>query len=245
MNRIDLDGRTAIVTGAASGLGRATANRLRASGARVSMWDLAAPGSTPPGESVPVDVSDPASVDAAARATESRFGPVDILVNCAGVLSPYGPTEAQSLDHWNRVLAVNLTGTFLVCRAVLAGMTARGYGRIVNISSSAAKDCYPYLAAYVASKAAVLAFSRSLGKEVADRGVLVNCVIPGIINTPMASAGDGRMDDGARARLFEEIPLRRIAEPEEVAALIAWLTSEECSYSAGAAFDASGGKTNW
>ncbi|MCE2474203.1 MAG: SDR family oxidoreductase [Alphaproteobacteria bacterium] len=246
MNQIDLKGRVAVVTGAASGIGRATAKRLGADGAALELWDAAAEGlaetaSDTGGNATTLSVTDDEAVAAAAAAAAERHGRIDILVNCAGIAGDIGPVVEADPAEWRRVIEVNLTGTFLCCRAVLPHMQGSGYGRIVNIASVAGKEGNPNAAHYSASKAGVITFTRALGKEVAGSGVLVNCITPAVIETPIL----GQVTDAQVKYMVERIPLGRMGRPEEVAALIAWLASEECSFSTAAAFDLSGGRTTY
>ncbi len=246
MNQIDLQGRVAVVTGAASGIGRATATRLGADGAALELWDAAAEGlaetaSATGGRATTLSVADDEAVAAAAAAAAERHGRIDILVNCAGIAGDIAPVVAADPAEWRRVIEVNLTGTFLCCRAVLPHMQGSGYGRIVNIASVAGKEGNPNAAHYSASKAGVITFTRALGKEVAGSGVLVNCITPAVIETPIL----GQVTDAQVKYMVERIPLGRMGRPEEVAALIAWLSSEECSFSTAAAFDLSGGRTTY
>ena len=246
MNQIDLKGRVAVVTGAASGIGRATAKRLSADGAALELWDAAAEGlaetaSDTGGNATTLSVADDEAVAAAAAAAAERHGRIDILVNCAGIAGDIGPVVEADPAEWRRVIEVNLTGTFLCCRAVLPHMQGSGYGRIVNIASVAGKEGNPNAAHYSASKAGVITFTRALGKEVAGSGVLVNCITPAVIETPIL----GQVTDAQVKYMVERIPLGRMGRPEEVAALIAWLASEECSFSTAAAFDLSGGRTTY
>lgn len=246
MNQIDLKGRVAVVTGAASGIGRATAKRLGADGAALELWDAAAEGlaetaSDTGGNATTLSVADDEAVAAAAAAAAERHGRIDILVNCAGIAGDIGPVVEADPAEWRRVIEVNLTGTFLCCRAVLPHMQGSGYGRIVNIASVAGKEGNPNAAHYSASKAGVITFTRALGKEVAGSGVLVNCITPAVIETPIL----GQVTDAQVKYMVERIPLGRMGRPEEVAALIAWLSSEECSFSTAAAFDLSGGRTTY
>ncbi len=246
MNQIDLKGRVAVVTGAASGIGRATAKRLGADGAALELWDAAAEGlaetaSDTGGNATTLSVADDEAVAAAAAAAAERHGRIDILVNCAGIAGDIGPVVEADPAEWRRVIEVNLTGTFLCCRAVLPHMQGSGYGRIVNIASVAGKEGNPNAAHYSASKAGVITFTRALGKEVAGSGVLVNCITPAVIETPIL----GQVTDAQVKYMVERIPLGRMGRPEEVAALIAWLASEECSFSTAAAFDLSGGRTTY
>ena len=246
MNQIDLKGRVAVVTGAASGIGRATAKRLSADGAALELWDAAAEGLAETagdtgGNATTLSVADDEAVAAAAAAAAERHGRIDILVNCAGIAGDIGPVVEADPAEWRRVIEVNLTGTFLCCRAVLPHMQGSGYGRIVNIASVAGKEGNPNAAHYSASKAGVITFTRALGKEVAGSGVLVNCSTPAVIETPIL----GQVTDAQVKYMVERIPLGRMGRPEEVAALIAWLASEECSFSTAAAFDLSGGRTTY
>lgn len=246
MNQIDLKGRVAVVTGAASGIGRATAKRLGADGAALELWDAAAEGlaetaDSTGGTATVLSVADDDAVAAAGAAAAERHGRVDILVNCAGIAGDIAPVAEADPAEWRRVIEVNLTGTFLCCRAVVPHMVRSGYGRIVNIASVAGKEGNPNAAHYSASKAGVITFTRALGKEVAGSGVLVNCITPAVIDTAIL----GQVTEAQVKYMVERIPLGRMGRPEEVAALIAWLSSEECSFSTAAAFDLSGGRTTY
>ena len=246
MNQIDLKGRVAVVTGAASGIGRATAKRLGADGAALELWDAAADGlaetaDSTGGTATVLSVADDDAVAAAAAAAAERHGRVDILVNCAGIAGDIAPVAEADPAEWRRVIEVNLTGTFLCCRAVVPHMVRSGYGRILNIASVAGKEGNPNAAHYSASKAGVITFTRALGKEVAGSGVLVNCITPAVIDTAIL----GQVTEAQVKYMVERIPLGRMGRPEEVAALIAWLSSEECSFSTAAAFDLSGGRTTY
>ncbi|GAB7036723.1 MULTISPECIES: SDR family NAD(P)-dependent oxidoreductase [Catenuloplanes] len=223
--------RTAVITGGRSGLGAATAARLAADGVRVLTLDVT------DGADVRVDVSDTAAVDAAAR----RIGPVDILVNSAGIVGPNAPLWEIGRDGWDRVFAVNVHGTVNTCRAFVPGMRERGWGRIVNIASMAGKDGNPNMSPYSASKAAVIGLTKSLGKELATSGVLVNAIAPAVIETPM----NAHTAPDALAHITGLIPMRRVGRPEEVAELVAWLTSDRVSFSTGAVYDISGGRATY
>jgi 3-oxoacyl-[acyl-carrier protein] reductase len=237
---IDLDGQAAIVTGGRGGIGRAVAAALRAAGARVALWDLVADDAgSGPDASFAVDVTREDSVAAGVASTLERFGRIDILVNGAGFVGQEVLMEELSLAEWQRIVNANLTSVFLCSRAVIPAMRARGYGRIVNIASNAGKDCNPYQSAYSAAKAAVIGLTKSLGRELAETGILVNCVTPALIDTPLVKA----LNDEIRAVVFAKIPMKRMGRPEEVAAMIAWLASDQCSFSTGAAFDLSGGRS--
>ena len=248
MNRIDLDGRVAVITGGAGGIGLATAARMAASGASVALWDLAgtalddAARETPGASGHAVDVTDEASVARATEAVLARHGRIDILVNAAGVTAPKALIAETKLDSWRRILDINLTGTFVVCRSVVKPMLERDYGRIVNLGSISGKEGNPFSAAYSASKAGVHSFTKSLGKELARTGIRVNCVAPAIIATKNLYHDQ---PEEMRKLWVSRVPMGRPGTPEEVAAMICWLASEECSFSTGAAFDLSGGRATY
>ncbi len=249
MNQIDLKNRHAVVTGGAQGIGFAIAQRLVASGASVSLWDRDADllnvvqkrlneGSA---STKVVDVADPDSVNAAAESTASKHGSIDILVANAGIAGPNHKTWEYPLDAWKQVMDINLTGVFLCCRAIVPYMLRQDYGRIVNIASIAGKEGNPTASAYSASKAGVIALTKSLGKETATKNIAVNCITPA----------------AARTRIFEQIsqehidfmlsriPRGRFLEVDEVAAMVAWLVSEENTFTTGAVFDLSGGRATY
>jgi 2-dehydro-3-deoxy-L-rhamnonate dehydrogenase (NAD+) len=219
--------RVAILTGAAGGFGTAIAERLRADGFEVAGGDLPE-----------LDVTDVPSVDAFVAAVVAGHGRLDVLVNNAGVAGPTAQVEEYPVEEWRRVLEVNLTGTFLCTRRCIAPMRAGGYGRIVNVASIAGKEGNPGMSAYSASKAGVIAFTKSVGKELARSGVLVNCVVPAVFDTGLTHAAPPE----ERARYESRVPLGRMGRPEELAELVAWLASDRCSFSTGAAFDLSGGR---
>jgi NAD(P)-dependent dehydrogenase (short-subunit alcohol dehydrogenase family) len=223
--------RTAAITGGASGLGLASAERLAQDGVDVITLDIAA------GADVHVDVTDAAAVTAAAE----RIGPVDILINSAGIVGPGRPLWEITDQEWAATFAVNVTGTFNLCRAFVGPMREKGWGRIVNFASMAGKDGNPNLSAYSASKAAVIGLTKSLGKELATSGVLVNAVAPAVIATPMNDATSPEV----LAYLTSLIPMRRLGRPAEVAELVAWLASDKCSFSTGAVYDLSGGRATY
>ncbi len=228
----DFSGRVAFVTGGASGIGAATAEKLRASGAKVATFDRDA------GADFSGDIARSADVNAAVAETEQRLGPIDIVVNSAGVPGESLHTVDVGDDEWNQVLAINATGSFFVCRAVIPGMVERGYGRIVLVSSIAGKEGNPMAAAYSASKAAVIALTKAIGKDLAGTGVAVNCVAPAVIETPILEG----LSEEHVGYMVDRIPMGRMGTAEEVANLIAWLASEDCSFSTGATYDISGGR---
>ncbi len=230
-------GRVALVTGGSSGIGLATAERLLREGARVATLDLHA--NSPDGAlALAGDVADSGQVEAAVAQVEAELAPIDILVCSAGVPGRSLRTLDVDDTEWKRVLAVNTDGVFFCNRAVLSGMVERGYGRIVNVASIAGKEGNPMAAAYSASKAAVIALTKSIAKDVARTGVLVNCVAPAVIDTPIL---EGITEEHV-SYMVERIPMGRMGTADEVAAIVCWLASEECSFSTGAAFDVSGGR---
>jgi 3-oxoacyl-[acyl-carrier protein] reductase len=223
--------RRALITGGQSGLGAACAARLRAEGIEVVTFDLS------PEADVVIDITDPTSVAVAVAKT----GPVDILINSAGIVGPNKPLWEVSLPEWQRTFDVNVNGLFTVTRAVVPGMIEAGWGRIVNIASMAGKDGNPNLSAYSASKAAVIGLTKSLGKELAKTGVLANAIAPAVIETPMNAATAPEV----LAHITSLIPMGRVGRAEEVAALVSWLSSDECSFSTGAVYDISGGRATY
>jgi NAD(P)-dependent dehydrogenase (short-subunit alcohol dehydrogenase family) len=234
MNRLDLRGRNAVVTGGVQGIGAAIVARMEASGATVRVWDVAS-------RKDPVDVSDPAAVERATARALAELGRVDVLVNNAGVAGLNSSTVEYPLDEWERVLRVNLTSQFLCCRAIVPQMVRRKYGRIVNIASIAGKEGNPNAVAYSASKAGVIALTKSLGKELAKTGVLVNCVTPAAAKTAIFDQMTKQHIDYMLAR----IPIGRFVAVEEIASLVCWLASEDCAFSTGAVFDISGGRATY
>ncbi|HEX6443087.1 MAG TPA: SDR family NAD(P)-dependent oxidoreductase [Stellaceae bacterium] len=247
MNEIDLSGRAAIVTGAARGIGRAIAERFSASGARVAIWDIdeieaeAAAGTIPGATALKADVTDPATIAAALAASEARLGPPDILVNNAGISGPNFPLDEYPEEEWRRVIEIDLVGVFNCCRAVVPRMRWRDYGRIVNIASIAGKEGNPNASAYSAAKAGVIGLTKSLGKELAQTGIRVNCVTPAAARTDIFA----QMTEAQIDYMLSKIPLSRFVGVEEIAALVAWLASEECSFSTGGVFDISGGRATY
>ena len=240
MNQIDLADRVAVVTGGARGIGRAIATRLMASGARVALWDRDVVSLTG-AAALTVDVADEDSVLGATEATRRQLGKIDILVNNAGITGGNAKSWDLAPADWRRVLEVNLTGPFLCCRAVVPGMIAAGYGRIVNIASIAGKEGNPNAAHYSASKAGVIALTKSIAKETAQNGVVVNCITPAAVRTEMFN----QMSQEHIDFMLSRIPMGRFGKVEELAALVAWLCSAECSFSTGAAFDISGGRATY
>ena len=247
MNQLDLNGRHAVITGGASGIGFAIATRMLDSGAKVTLWDrneaalkaaTASLGASSSG--VVVDVTNQASVQSAVKATLA-FGNLDILVNSAGITGPNAKVWDYPLSDWQEVMAINVNGLFLCCREVVPHMRGRNYGRIVNIASVAGKEGNPNASAYSASKAAVIALTKSLGKELADTGVRVNCITPAAIQTPMFD----QMSQSHIDFMLSKIPMARFGTVEEAAAMVTWLATEECSFSTGAVFDLSGGRSTY
>ena len=240
--------KVVIITGAGSGIGKETAQRMIDNGAKVALWDYNQETldniQNKLGKnslSVNVDVSDEVSVKNAADKVRNNLGTPSILVNCAGVAGINASIEKTDPNEWRRVININLTGTFLCCREIIADMVNKGYGRIINIASVAGKEGNPNAAHYSASKSGVITFTRSLGKELAETGVLVNCITPAVIETEMLS----QVSDEHKAYMVSKIPMGRMGQPNEVAALICWLSSQECSYSTAAAFDLSGGRSTY
>jgi NAD(P)-dependent dehydrogenase (short-subunit alcohol dehydrogenase family) len=233
MNRLDLRGRTAVVTGGITGIGQAIAKRLEASGAKVDVWDL---DGTPR-----VDVSDNDSIQRALESTLEKFKKIDILVNNAGIAGKNMPTVDYPIEEWERVLRVNLTSQFLCCRAVAPHMVKAKYGRIVNIASVAGKEGNPNAVAYSASKAGVISLTKSLGKELATAGVLVNCITPAAAKTAIFD----QMTEQHINYMLSKIPMNRFVNVDEIAALAGWLASEDCSFTTGGVFDISGGRATY
>ena len=252
MNQLDMKGRHGVVTGGATGLGYAIADRMLASGARVTLWDRDIGGMGTAAENlkkkhpnghvacVSVDVADHASVVNATAQTTALAG-VDVLVNSAGITGPNVKVWDYPVDAWKQVFDVNVHGLFHCCRELSAHMKARNYGRIVNIASVAGKDGNPNASAYSASKAAVIGLTKSLGKELADTGVRVNCVTPAAVKTAIFD----QMTPEHIQFMLSKIPMARFGEPEEVAAMVTWLSTEDCSFSTGAVFDLSGGRSTY
>jgi 3-oxoacyl-[acyl-carrier protein] reductase len=247
MNKIDLEGRVAVITGGASGLGFAIAERMAQSGAHCVIWDydadalLALPKILEGATTYKVDVSDLSAVEDAARKTLEKHRSVDILINNAGITGATAKVWDYPIDEWMRVFAVNVNGTFYCSRTIVPHMRKNGYGRVVNIASVAGKDGNPNASGYSASKAAIIALTKSLGKELADADIRVNCVTPAAVRTPLFAQLPQQHIDF----MLSKIPLGRFGLPEEVASLVAWLSSAECSFSTGAVFDISGGRSTY
>ena len=248
MNQLDFGNRHAVVTGGATGLGYAIAARLIASGGSVTLWDRDADAMKravdqlgAAAHAVEVDVSSHASVQQAVQATRQLNPRVDALVNSAGITGPNTRVWEYPVDAWQQVMEVNLNGLFYCCREIVPLMREAGYGRIVNIASVAGKDGNPNASAYSASKAAVIALTKSLGKELADTAIRVNCVTPAAVKTAIFD----QMSEQHIQFMLSKIPMGRFGTPDEVAALVGWLCTEECSFSTGAVFDLSGGRSTY
>jgi len=250
MNQLDLNGRVAIITGGARGIGYAIARRALQSGGTVALWDLDGGRLESAQRELSVhgivsaervDITDERAVASATAATASTHGRVDILVNNAGITGGNGLTWELDPQVWRRVIDVNLVGCFLVCRAVIPHLIHNGYGRIVNVASVAGKEGNPTASHYSAAKAGVIGLTKSLGKELATRNILVNCVTPAAANTEIFTQMKPEHIEYMRSR----IPMNRFVEVDEIAALICWLASEDCSFSTGAVFDISGGRATY
>jgi len=244
----DYTGKVAVVTGAARGIGKETATRISKNGAKVALWDYDEKNIQLLSEkignnSIPlkVDVSDENSIKNAAEIVRDKLGIPSLLVNCAGVAGDNATVADTDPNEWRRVININLTGTFLCCRELVSGMVNNNYGRIVNIASVAGKEGNPNAAHYSASKAGVITFTRSLAKEVSSSGVLVNSITPAVIDTEMLS----QVSEEHKKYMVSKIPMGRMGKTSEVAALICWLLSKECSYSTAATFDLSGGRATY
>jgi 3-oxoacyl-[acyl-carrier protein] reductase len=248
MNRIDLNGRTAVVTGGAQGFGKAITERFVASGAKVAIWDhdkaLADKTAQTIGNAVSafkVDVTDSAAVEKTRDDTLKAFGKIDILVNNAGIAGINKTVWETDLDEWRKVLRINLDGPFICCKAIVPTMLQQSYGRIVNIASIAGKEGNPNAAHYSASKAGVIALTKSLGKELASHNILVNAVTPAAAKTAIFD----QMTQAHIDFMLSKIPKNRFVLVEELAAMVAWLASEDCAFSTGAVFDISGGRATY
>jgi len=247
MNRIDLEGRVAIVTGAARGIGRAIAERMSASGARVAIWDIDREAAQDAAMSIVnavdfvADVADPGSIERALAATQAQLVPPDIRVNNAGITGPNHPLDEYPVEEWRRVIEIDLMGVYYCCRAVVPPMRRRDRGHIVNIASIAGKEGNPNASAYSAAKAGVIGLTKSLGKELAGTGIRVNAVAPAAAKTDIFN----QMSEAQIDYMLSKIPMGRFVLVEEIAALVAWLCSDECSFATGAVFDISGGRATY
>jgi NAD(P)-dependent dehydrogenase (short-subunit alcohol dehydrogenase family) len=250
VNQIDLKDRVAVITGGAQGIGLAIAERMLRSGARLALWDVNQPALAQAGHSLSglgevtthgVELTDEAAVAQVTAATLERHKRIDILVNDAGITGGNATTWELEPAVWRRTIEVNLIAPYLVCRAVVPHMIAAGYGRIVNIASVAGKEGNPNASHYSASKAGLIALTKSLAKELATKGVLVNCVTPAAAKTAMFATMSQQHIDFMRSK----IPMERFLEVGEAAAMVAWLASQECSFSTGAVFDLSGGRATY
>ncbi|AYD04272.1 SDR family NAD(P)-dependent oxidoreductase [Neorhizobium sp. NCHU2750] len=237
--RYDMSGLVAVVTGGLTGIGAEIAAALKAWGAEVCLWDMRASAEAP--DQVVCDVSQSQSVSQAVATTLSRFSRIDILVNNAGFAGSTVPVFDYAEDEWRRIIDVNLNGTFLVSKAVAPVMVSSGWGRVVNIASLAGKEGTPNSAAYSASKAGVIAFTKALGKELAQTGVLVNAVAPAAVETELLK----QMNPSHVQTMIDKSPMKRLGAPSEVAELVSWLCSRSCSFSTGAVFDLSGGRATY
>jgi len=240
-------GRTAVITGGASGLGLAVARRLVAEGGRVALWDLSAEqlaiaaGELGGAHTEQLDVSDADAVARAAEATAAALGKIDILICSAGITGATVPVHEFPLDSWRRVIDINLNGLFYCCRAVVPHLLANGYGRIVNVASVAGKEGNPNASAYSASKAGVIGFTKSLGKELAGKGVIANALTPATFESPILA----QLPPSQVEYMRSKIPMGRLGEAEESAAMILFMASEECSFTTASTFDTSGGRTTY
>ncbi|GLU33794.1 SDR family NAD(P)-dependent oxidoreductase [Trinickia caryophylli] len=250
MNQIDLKGRVMVVTGGARGIGYAVAQRALRSGAAVALWDIDAERLERSGRELSewgtvctaaVELTDEASVNAAVEQTLGALGAIHILVNCAGITGGNGLSWELAPETWRRVLDVNLTGPYLTCRAIVPHMIEQGYGRIVNIASVAGKEGNPNAAHYSASKAGLIGFTKSLGKELATKNILVNAVTPAAAKTEIFDSMSQQHID----YMLSKIPMNRFLMPDEAASLIVWLSSEDCAFSTGSVFDLSGGRATY
>jgi 2-dehydro-3-deoxy-L-rhamnonate dehydrogenase (NAD+) len=246
-NDINLTGKHAVVTGGASGLGLAIAHRLSRSGATVAIWDRDAAAAEKAEQdiqastAIEANVADFDSVELAVKKTVAKFGKIDILINNAGITGPNATTWDYDISTWRDVISVNLFGVFHVSKAVVPVMRAADYGRVVNVASVAGKDGNPNASAYSASKAGVIALTKSLAKELVETEIRVNCITPAAVETPLFK----QMSQEHIQFMLSKIPLGRFGRPEEIAALVAWLSSDECSFSTGAIFDLSGGRSTY
>ncbi|MBJ7415599.1 MAG: SDR family oxidoreductase [Niveispirillum sp.] len=240
-------GQVAIVTGGASGVGREVAARLTQEGAKVVLWDMnadaltQAQADTGAVDAISLDVTDADAVQAAADAVAAKLGRVDVLIASAGITGATVPVQEFPLDSWRRVIDINLNGLFYCCRAVIPHMLKNDYGRIVNVSSVAGKEGNPNASAYSASKAGVIGFTKSLGKELAKTGIRVNALTPATFKSPILE----QLPQSQVDYMLSKIPAGRLGEIHEVAAMISWMASAECSFTTASTFDISGGRTTY
>jgi NAD(P)-dependent dehydrogenase (short-subunit alcohol dehydrogenase family) len=250
MNQLDLKGRVAVVTGGARGIGYAVAERVLRSGGSVSLWDIDAAKLKDAGTRLSglgavatnsLDLTEDAAVQGATQDTIARFGKIDILINNAGITGGNAPTWELDPKAWRRVIEVNLVAPYLTSRSIVPHMREHGYGRIVNIASVAGKEGNPNASHYSASKAGLIGLTKSLAKELATQGILVNCVTPAVAKTDLFA----QMTQQHIDYMLAKIPMNRFVEPNEIAATVCWLASEECSFATGAVFDISGGRATY
>lgn len=250
MNQIELTGKRGVVTGGAQGIGRAVVERLLRSGASVAIWDMDEAQARKTAQelagsgkviAVKADVTDWASIETATAETAKILGGIDLLVNNAGIAGPNAPVDSYDLEAWNQVIAIDLTGVFHCCRAVVPLMKAQKYGRIVNVASIAGKEGNPNASAYSAAKAGVIALTKSLGKELAGLDIAVNCITPAAAKTAIFD----QMTQTHIDYMLSKIPRGRFVAVEEIAAMVAWLLSAENSFTTGAVFDVSGGRATY
>jgi len=240
-------GRTAVITGGASGLGREVARRIVAEGGKVVLWDIdpewleEAKADVGAAHVIAFDVTDRAAVEAAAKESAEQLGRIDVLVNSAGITGATGPVQDYPVDSWLAVIDVNLNGVFYCCRAVVPYMLANGYGRIVNVASVAGKEGNPNASAYSASKAGVIGLTKSLGKELATKGVIANAVTPATFESPILA----QLPASQVEYMLSKIPMGRLGDVKETAAMVCFMASEECSFTTASTFDTSGGRTTF
>lgn len=240
-------GRTAIITGGASGLGLASGRRIAEEGGQVILWDMDGEGLEKALETVPaahirqVDITQPEAIEEAAAQAASTIGSIDILINSAGITGATVPVQEFPIDSWRKVMQINLEGTFLCCRTIVPHMLKNGYGRIINVASVAGKEGNPNASAYSASKAGVIGLTKSLGKELARTGVLANCITPAAFESPIFD----QMPQSQIDYMKSKIPMGRLGTAEEVASMVCFMASEDCSFTTASAFDTSGGRTTY
>jgi len=237
----DFSGQVAVITGGSGGIGKAIAQRLQSSAVQVCNWDMH-PGKSETGAYfLEVDVRSERSVQDAMHQTIAKYGKIDFFINSAGITGPVANVSDYTLEDWSKVLDINLTGTFLCCRVAVEQMLKSNKGRIVNLASIAGKEGNPAQSAYSASKAGVIALTKSLGKELAKTDIRVNCIAPAMVATDLLD----QMTEEKRKENFSKIPMGRAGSPQEIAALVAWLCSDDCSFCTGTVFDASGGRATY